>query len=123
MLASAKIMAFIVARDRQAAKTFYGETLGLQLLHEDDFAIVFDCNGTTLRISTMADHIAQKHTVLGWQVADIRQAAAGLRARGVAFMAVEGFQQDDQGIWSPPGSSVRVAWFADPDGNVLSLTE
>jgi catechol 2,3-dioxygenase-like lactoylglutathione lyase family enzyme len=121
--ATAKAMAFIVTRDRAPAKAFYGGTLGFALVHEDDFAAVFDLNGTMLRVSTVQDHTPQGHTVLGWEVPDIVQAAQDLRAKGVAFVVYDGFGQDALGIWSPPGGSTKVAWFKDPDGNLLSLTQ
>jgi len=121
--ASAKAVSFIVARDRAAAKAFYGSTLGFPLTHEDDFAAVYDQNGTMLRISTMPDHVAQGHTVLGWDVPDIEEAVTALRDKGVAFTVYEGFGQDALGIWTVPGGTTKVAWFTDPDGNVLSLTQ
>jgi catechol 2,3-dioxygenase-like lactoylglutathione lyase family enzyme len=121
--ASAKAVTFIVTRDRARAKAFYGGILGFGLVSEDDFATVFDLNGTMLRIATVADHVAQKHTVLGGGVPDIAEAVRQLRAQGVAFATYDGFGQDDLGIWSAPGDGSKVAWFQDPDGNVLSLAQ
>jgi catechol 2,3-dioxygenase-like lactoylglutathione lyase family enzyme len=120
---AAKVATFIVTRDRAAAKKFYGETLGFKQLSEDDFAVVFDLNGTKLRISTVKDHKPPMHTVLGWEVPDIVAAVKTLTAKGVKFNVYEGFQQDELGIWSPPGSTNKVAWFLDPDGNNLSLAQ
>ncbi len=116
-------MTFIATRDRARAKAFYGGTLGFEVLHEDDFAVVLNLNGTMLRISTVANHVAQQHTVLGWEVPDIAAAVTELRQRGVSFTIYEGFGQDDLGVWSAPGSSSKIAWFNDPDGNVLSLAQ
>jgi len=121
--ASAKAISFIITRDRAAAKVFYGAVLGFALTHEDDFAAVFDLNGTMLRVSTVPDHVAQAHTVLGWAVQDIETAVRTLAAAGVAFNIYDGFGQDALGIWSAPGGTNKVAWFKDPDGNVLSLTQ
>jgi catechol 2,3-dioxygenase-like lactoylglutathione lyase family enzyme len=121
--ASAKAMAFIVTRDRERATAFYGGVLGFRLVHEDAFAAVFDLNGTMLRVSTVENHVAQPHTVLGWEVADIAETARVLRDQGVAFTIYDGFGQDELGIWSAPGSNAKVAWFTDPDGNVLSLAQ
>ncbi len=121
--ASAKAVSFIVTRDRAAAKAFYGGTLGLAFRHEDDFAAVFDLNGIMLRISTVPDHVAQGHTVLGWTVPDIVDTVTALRGKGVAFKIYDGFGQDELGIWTSPASTAKVAWFTDPDGNVLSLTQ
>src|ERR1700760_2742927 len=110
-------MSFIVTRDREAAKRFYGEVLGFALTHEDNFAAVFDLNGIMLRISTMPNHVAQPHTVLGWEVRDIESAVKSLMAKKVKFAVYNGMGQDDLGIWTPPGSTTKVAWFLDPDGN------
>jgi catechol 2,3-dioxygenase-like lactoylglutathione lyase family enzyme len=120
---AAKVMTFIVTRDRAVAKEFYGETLGFQQTGEDEFAVVFDLNGTPLRISTVPDHKPPVHTVLGWAVPDIVTAVRALQAKGVKFNIYEGFGQDALGIWTAPASGNRVAWFPDPDGNNLSLTQ
>jgi catechol 2,3-dioxygenase-like lactoylglutathione lyase family enzyme len=120
---SAKAMTFIVTSDRDRAKAFYGDTLGFALIHEDPFAAVFDLNGTALRISTVPGHAPASHTVLGWEVTDIATVAGSLRDKGVEFNIYEGFGQDELGVWSPPGGDTKVAWFKDPDGNVLSLTQ
>ncbi len=121
--AVAKVVAFIITRDRNVAKAFYRGTLGFTLTHEDDFAVVFDLNGTMLRVSTVKDHVAQRHTVLGWDVPDVAETVKQLGDRGVMFTVHEGFGQDALGIWTSPGSGARIAWFKDPDGNVLSLTQ
>ena len=120
---SAKPICFIITRDRAAAKAFYTGVLGFPLTQEDGFAAVFDLHGTMLRISTVPDHAAQAHTVLGWEVADISATVENLTAKGVVFNIYDGFGQDASGIWSAPGSTNRIAWFKDPDGNVLSLTQ
>ena len=119
----AKAATFIIARDRAVAKKFYGDTLGFKEIHEDDFAVVYDLNGTKLRIATVKDHQPQKFTVLGWEVSDIVAAVKTLTAKGITFNRYDGFEQDELGIWSPPGSTNKVAWFLDPDGNNLSLAQ
>jgi catechol 2,3-dioxygenase-like lactoylglutathione lyase family enzyme len=121
--AAAKVIAFIVTRDRAKAKPFYQDILGFKLVHEDGFAAVFDLNGVMLRMSTQEGFTAQGHTVLGWDVADISKAVEALTDKGVPFKIYEGFGQDRLGIWTAPGSTTKVAWFTDPDGNVLSLTQ
>jgi catechol 2,3-dioxygenase-like lactoylglutathione lyase family enzyme len=121
--ASAKTMSFIITRDRAAAKKFYGEVLGFKFVSEDDFAAVFDLNGTMLRISTVKDFQPQPHTVLGWDVPDIVASVTALTAKGVKFNVYEGFGQDKLGIWNSPAGDAKVAWFLDPDGNNLSLTQ
>lgn len=120
MLTDAKTGAFLAVTDRARAKEFYGGTLGLKPVREDDFALVFDSFGTTLRVSPVKSFTPQPFTVLGWEVPDIKKAVTALAARGIEFVRVPGLPQDDQGIWSPaPG--IFVAWFKDPDGNMLSL--
>jgi|KBSMisStaDraftv2_1062788.scaffolds.fasta_scaffold2073543_1 catechol 2,3-dioxygenase-like lactoylglutathione lyase family enzyme len=120
MLGDAKVAAFLCVRDRDGAKMFYAQTLGLKLVHEDPYALVFDAGGTHLRISPVQELQPQPFTVLGWEVPDIARAIEDLGARGVAFVHIPGLPQDPLGIWSPsPG--VKVAWFKDPDGNMLSL--
>jgi len=120
---TAKAITFILTRDRPKAIAFYRDILGFRLVSEDMFAAVFDLNGTMLRISTVETHQAGPSTVLGWEVPDIVEAARALKAKGVDFTLYEGFGQDELGIWTSPASDARVAWFKDPDGNVLSLTE
>jgi catechol 2,3-dioxygenase-like lactoylglutathione lyase family enzyme len=122
MLGNEKIATFVSARDRNTAKKFYGDVLGLKLMHEDDYAAVFDANGTALRISIVKDLVPQKFTVLGWNVRDIVATAKTMIAAGIAFERVPGLEQDALGIWTPaPG--VKVAWFKDPDGNWLSIAQ
>lgn len=123
ILSAGKAMTFIVTQDRERAKAFYGGVLDFELSHEDDFAAVFDLNGTMLRISTVADHVAQQHTVLGWEVPDIADAVAALRDKGIAFKIYAGMGQDELGIWSSPNGNSKVAWFTDTDGNLLSLAQ
>ena len=120
MLTDAKTGAFLAVTDRARAKGCYGGMLGFALRHEDQYALVFDSNGTTLRVSPVKSFTPQPFTVLGWEVPDIKKAVAALTARGIEFVRVPGLPQDEQGIWSPaPG--IFVAWFKDPDGNMLSL--
>jgi len=121
--ASAKAITFIITRDRPKSVAFYRDVLGFPLISEDMFAAVFDLNGTMLRISTVETHQAGPTTVLGWEVPDIAESVKALRAKGVAFNIYDGFGQDELGIWTSPASDALVAWFRDPDGNVLSLTE
>ena len=123
-LLSANPVAFILTADRKRAKPFYAGALGLPILSEDDFAVTFDLGGgVTIRLTDLPGHKGAEHTVLGWGVSDIGLAAAELKAKGVTFRIYEGFGQDADGIWSPPGGGAKVAWFTDPDGNVLSLTQ
>lgn len=115
-------MAFLATRNPRSAIPFYGETLGLPFLGDDGFALQFDCAGTLLRIAKVQKFAAAGHTVFGWQVPDIDASVVALSARGVQFEKYAGFQQDAAGVWTAPGGN-RVAWFKDPDGNLLSLTQ
>lgn len=119
---SAKLMAFVVTTDAVKAKRFYGTVLGLKLVSEDDFAVVFDSGGTLLRIAKMEKLAPAPFTVLGWQVKTISQTVDKLAGAGVKFERYPYFEQDERGIWSAP-SGAKVAWFKDPDGNLLSLSQ
>ncbi len=123
MLASAKPVCFVLTADLPAARAFYTDTLGLTETGEDPFAVSYDLAGTTLRLTAIEDHKPGPHTVLGWQVADIEAAVDALAAKGVTFAIYEGFGQDARGVWTHPGSGTKVAWFLDPEGNNLSLTQ
>ena len=122
ILERAKPAIIICTRDRARARTFYRETLGLPLASEDNFASVFDMGGVTLRISAVPDFTPHEHTILGFRVEDVPAAVKALRQKGVTFNIYPHFHQDELGILAVPGGAVQVAWFKDPDGNVLSVT-
>lgn len=122
MLANTKLMAFASTKDPAKAKAFYSETLGLRLTSEDSFGVVFDSNGVMLRVSIVRDFNPQPFTVLGWQVADIRASLRELVAKGVGFERYAFVTQDEDGVWTTDDGT-QVAWFKDPDGNLLSLTQ
>ena len=105
----------------ERAKAFYRDVLGLSLVGDEEFALVFDANGTMLRVAKVSELIPENRTVIGWQVEDIVAVVRDLAARGVQFERYDGLNQDALGIWDAGGGS-RVAWFTDPDGTVLSLT-
>ncbi len=122
LLGSCKIVAFAATRDAARARAFYGDTLGLPLVGDDSHALVFDAHGTMLRVTRVREVAVAPYTVLGWDVPDIVAAARALEAAGVKFERYAGLDQDQLGIWMSP-SGARVAWFKDPDGNVLSITQ
>jgi len=122
MLGSSRVVAFVATAAPARAKAFYANTLGLSLVSEDSFALVFDAGGTMLRVSIVQEVRPAGYTVLGWMVPDIGVAVRDLAQRGVRFQRHDGLEQDAQGIWTAPGGA-RVAWFHDPDGNILSLTQ
>lgn len=120
-LTSAKLTAFVGTRNATRAKAFYAGVLGLTLISEDPFALVFDANGTMLRVTPVHELPPVQHTVLGWEVSDIVAAVTEMQGAGVRFERF-GFPQDELGIWDAPDGT-RVAWFKDPDGNMLSLAQ
>ena len=121
-LGRARVMGFASTTDLARAREFFETRLGLRCTHEDGFAAVFDANGTMVRVTLVPELQPAAFTVLGWDVDDIAATARALTARGVEFLRFEGMDQDDDGVWSAPGGD-RVAWFHDPDGNTLSLTQ
>jgi catechol 2,3-dioxygenase-like lactoylglutathione lyase family enzyme len=122
-LADARPVAMIVTRDRKLAEPFYRDTLGLRHKGDDGFAALFDLAGVTMRLTEVPEHRASPHPVLGWEVADMEAAVDALAAKGVTMNIYEGLGQDARGIWTAPDGSCKVAFFNDPDGNGLSLTQ
>jgi catechol 2,3-dioxygenase-like lactoylglutathione lyase family enzyme len=122
VLESSSLVAFVTVSDLDAARRFYGETLELLLIEESGFALVFDANGTTLRVAVSPGVGPAPYTVVGWTVADIEHTAADLAERGVRLERFDGLEVDARGLWTTP-SGARVGWFKDPHGNVLSITE
>lgn len=122
MLESAPIIAFVATTNGARSRDFYENVLGLRFVSDDPFALVFDANGIMLRIFKVDTLTPAAYTVLGWGVGDIHAAIAGLAAKGVTFTRYPGMQQDESGVWRSP-SGAKVAWFRDPEGNNLSLTE
>ncbi len=122
MLAKFPIVAFVATSDASRAKAFYGGVLGLPLISEDEFAVVFDAHGTMLRVAIVGEVVLAPYTVLGWDVDDIAATVRGLATAGVQFERYPWMEQDKIGIWSAP-SGAKVAWFKDPDGNVLSVSQ
>jgi catechol 2,3-dioxygenase-like lactoylglutathione lyase family enzyme len=122
-LGTCNIIGFVSIVDVSRAKAFYRDTLGLRLIMEEPpFALVFDANGIMLRLG-MAKQIAPAHgTVLGWQVPEITATVKNLAQAGVSFERYEGMDQDELSVWTSP-TGAKVAWFKDPDGNTLSISE
>jgi catechol 2,3-dioxygenase-like lactoylglutathione lyase family enzyme len=122
MLGDADLMAFVSTTDLARARAFYESALGLTHLEDNPVASVFDAHGTTLRVTLVEVLAAAPFTVLGWQVADMGASIDALTGHGVTFERFEGMGQDEKGVWTTPGGDL-VAWFRDPDGNLLSLTQ
>jgi len=122
MLGSKNLVAFVPITDSVKARAFYEGVLGLRFIKDDGFALVMEANGVMLRISKAPDFKPAKFTILGWQVSGIEDVVRALTARGVHFERYDFFQQDELGIWTAPDGD-KVAWFKDPDGNILSVSE
>lgn len=118
-----RIIAFASICDVAKAKDFYSGTLGLTLLSEEPpFALVYDANGTMIRLGMGKEPPPFRGTVIGWEVPDAEAAVKELLALGVTFERYTFVQQDELGIWTTP-TGAKVAWFKDPDGNLLSVSE
>ena len=122
MLKEHDVIAFVATVQPDRARRFYCDVLGLNLVEDSPFALVFDVGGRMLRIQKGQTFVPAPHTVLGWSVRDIRREIESLMTRGVTFERYPGMSQDELGVWTSPDGH-KVAWFRDPDGNNLSLTE
>jgi catechol 2,3-dioxygenase-like lactoylglutathione lyase family enzyme len=122
MLNASNVIAFVATTNSERARAFYEGTLGLTLMKDSPFALVFDAHGVILRVQEVQSLNPASHTTLGWRVSDIRRMIVSLAQDGVVFERYARLSQDQLGIWSSP-SGAQVAWFKDPDGNVLSLTQ
>jgi catechol 2,3-dioxygenase-like lactoylglutathione lyase family enzyme len=122
MLGTRSVTAFVATMEPERAKAFYQDTLGLPLVSDDPWALVFSAAGTVLRVQKVERHTPHPFTALGWSVPDVAADVAALASRGVRFERYEGMQQDAAGVWTSP-SGAKVAWFKDPDGNVLSVAQ
>ena len=122
LLGGADLVAFVPASDLARARQFYADVLGLSLVVETPVADVFDANGTTLRVTLVPEFNPGGYTAVGWTVDDIALAVRSLADRGVVVERFDGMDQDPLGVWTAP-SGDQVAWFKDPDGNTLSVTQ
>jgi catechol 2,3-dioxygenase-like lactoylglutathione lyase family enzyme len=123
MLGSASLVAFVPSRNLKKARSFYEGVLGLDFISEDQFAHVFEANGVMVRVVDVSGVKAFQpapFTILGWRVDDIAKTVKALDKKGVQFERYAGMEQDALGVWSSP-SGAKIAWFKDPDGNVLSV--
>jgi len=122
MLTDADLIAFVATTNLERAHAFYGGVLGLRHVESSSFANVYDAHGTMLRVTRVERVTAAPYTTLGWVVSDIAAEMEALIAAGVVFQHFPSVEQDAAGVWTAPGGG-RIAWFRDPDGNTLSLTE
>ncbi|PYT68645.1 MAG: glyoxalase [Acidobacteria bacterium] len=122
MLASGKMVGFVPVRDYDKARAFYEGKLGFDFVSQDQFALVLSVGGHRIRMTKMPNFTPLQGTILGWEVDDIQATAVWLRDRGVETEKYPFVPDRELGIWTSP-SGDKVAWFKDPDGNVLSVTQ
>jgi catechol 2,3-dioxygenase-like lactoylglutathione lyase family enzyme len=122
MLSQSTLIGFIPTSDSNRARQFYVDVLKLEFVKDDGFALVLRSHGNMVRIIKMEQHAPVPFTILGWEVADIDTVVEELTAAGVSFTRYSFLEQDKTGIWTAPNGD-KVAWFQDPDGNVLSLSQ
>ena len=122
MLNASRLVCFVATADAERARAFYRDALGLALIEDGGYALVFDANGIQLRVQRVEAVAPHPYTALGWEVEDVTAAVRALAARGVAMARFPGLPLDADGIWDTPDGS-RVAWFHDPDGNTLSISQ
>lgn len=122
MLGSEKVIVFVPSTDLERSREFFTGILGLAVEEVTPFTCVLRTSDTMMRITKVDELRPQPFTVLGWAVPEIRQIVKDLAVRGVHFTRYKGMRQDDDGVWETPRGDL-VAWFADPDGNTLSLTQ
>ena len=120
MLASGKLAGFLATTDYDKAREFYEGKLGFEFVRLDQYALVMRVGGHSIRISKIPNFTPRQGTVLGWEVTDIVAVASWLRDRGVELEKYPFVQDHELGIWTAPGGA-KVAWFQDPDGNILSV--
>ena len=121
MLAGHRILGFAPTRDYERARAFYEGTLGLEFVSQDPYALVLRAGGNFIRIARTPEFVPQPFTVLGWESPRMDEDVAALARRGVAFERYPFLEQDAKGVWTSPAGT-KVAWFKDPDGNLLSLS-
>ena len=122
MLGTRNVVVFVPTTDYDKARSFYEGILGLRYLKSDGHAMVLDANGIKVRVVKVPSHQPLPYTILGWEVPDIESAVTELAQRGVTFERFGFFEQDALGIWTAPTGD-KVAWFKDPDGNTLSVSQ
>jgi len=122
VLENANVVAFVATAKPDVSRKFYQETLGLLFVGDDGQSLVFDANGTTVRIQKVTEVAPATRTSIGWEVHDVVYSVRRLSGLGVRFERFPNLQQDRDGIWTAPTGTL-VAWFRDPDGNLLSLSE
>jgi catechol 2,3-dioxygenase-like lactoylglutathione lyase family enzyme len=122
MLAACKLIGFVPTRDSKRSREFYEGKLGFQFVSDDQFALVMQGGESMIRIAKAGNFTPAQYTVMGWEVNDIDAMVKWLNGCGVVFEKYPFVQDRELGIWTAPNGD-KVAWFKDPDGNVLSLSQ
>jgi hypothetical protein len=122
MLENYALMAFVSTAEPATARAFYEQKLGLRVTSADDYGVMYDAGGTALRMSFVRELHPAPYSILSWMVSGIHSVIEGLQKEGVVFEVYDGLGQDASGVWTAPGGT-KVAWFKDPGGNLLSLSE
>ena len=122
MPAPGSLIGFVPITDGERSKAFYADVLGLEFVQDDGFALVFRSGENMVRMVRMPSVTPAQFTILGWEAESIEDDVKALAAKGIEFIRYSFFEQDALGIWTAPNGD-KVAWFADPDGNVLSLSK
>ena len=119
-LANASLQTLVWSADIERSERFYSNVLGLPLSGRSHGALVYRVGAGTLRVSPVPSTAPTEHTVLGLEVDDVNDAVAVLASKGLEFERFPGFTHDAAGVWTAPDGT-KVAWFRDPDGNLISL--
>ncbi len=122
MLSSSRMIGFVPTTDSKRAREFYENKLGFRFVSDDAFALVMKAGDTMIRVAKVKEFTPAAYTVLGWEARDIKALVSWLKARGVAFEKYPFVQDQELGIWTAPTGD-QVAWFKDPDGNILSVSQ
>jgi len=122
MLASGKMVGFVPTKDYDKARAFYEDKLEFEFVSLDQYALVMSVGGHRIRIAKVPNFTPLQGTILGWEVKNIETVVIWLRDRGVPSEKYPFVQDRELGIWTTPNGD-KVAWFKDPDGNVLSVSQ
>jgi catechol 2,3-dioxygenase-like lactoylglutathione lyase family enzyme len=122
VLRNSPIIGFVPTTDAERSRAFYVDVLKLDFVSDDQFALVVRTQSSMIRIAKTENFTPVPYTVLGWEVSAIEEQVQALSAAGVSFERYPYLPQGELGIWTTPDGS-KVAWFKDPDGNLLSLSQ
>ena len=121
MLEQGKMVGFVFTTDYERARSFYEGKLGFRFVSQDGHALVLHTGKNLIRIAKLPEFTAQRGTVLGWEVENVEATVNELTKKGVTIEKYPWVADKETGIWATPNGD-KVAWFKDPDGNVLSVS-